>query len=212
MMKLRNILACVLIGLPLLAIGQSRSLPILEINPDARATAMGGNQYGEASTMLIYANPTTLLYENMNWEVSAATQIYPKADEDIGRLMFYGVSAGKRFGNHGVHVGFRYLGGYDIPADEGKEHLEPMLSCYRFAAYQASWDFRHQCAQQPERCLRFREWCYGCRACRYHEIVGRGQDQSLFRIVRYPFEEITYKSPAVAKACMRKHCDPCIAR
>ena len=124
MMKLRNILASVLIGLPLLAIGQSRSLPILEINPDARATAMGGNQYGEASTMLIYANPTTLLYENMNWEVSAATQIYPKADEDIGRLMFYGVSAGKRFGNHGVHVGFRYLGGYDIPADEGK-NLKP---------------------------------------------------------------------------------------
>lgn len=124
MMKLRNILASALVGLPLLALGQSRSLPILEINPDARATAMGGNQYGEASTMSIYANPTTLLYENMNWEVSAATQIYPKADEDIGRLMFYGVSAGKRFGNHGVLVGFRYLGGYDIPADEGKS-LKP---------------------------------------------------------------------------------------
>ena len=31
---------------------------------------------------------------------------------------------GKRFGNHGVHVGFRYLGGYDIPADEGK-NLKP---------------------------------------------------------------------------------------
>lgn len=124
MMKLKNILAGVLLALPLLVNGQSRSLPILEINPDARATAMGGNQYGEASTMLTYANPTTLLYEQMNWEVSAATQIYPKTDDDTGRLMFYGISAGRRFGNHGVQVGFRYLGGYDIPVDGGK-NLKP---------------------------------------------------------------------------------------
>lgn len=123
-MKLRNILAGVLLGLPLIANGQSRSLPILEINPDARATAMGGNQYGEASTMSIYANPTTLLYGEMNWEVSAATQIYPEAEDNVGRLMFYGVSAGKRFGNHGVLVGFRYLGGYDIPVEGGK-NLKP---------------------------------------------------------------------------------------
>ena len=123
-MKLRNILAGVLLGLPLIANGQSRSLPILEINPDARATAMGGNQYGEASTMSIYANPTTLLYGEMNWEVSAATQIYPEAEDNVGRLMFYGVSAGKRFGNHGVLVGFRYLGGYDIPV-EGDKNLKP---------------------------------------------------------------------------------------
>ena len=113
-MKMKTILVGILLAVPLLANGQSsRSLPILEINPDARTAAMGGNQYGEAATMGLYANPTTLLYKDKKWAVSAATQIFPSADDDIGRLMFYGVSAGRRFGNHGVQVGFRYLGGYN---------------------------------------------------------------------------------------------------
>lgn len=124
-MKMKTILMGILLAVPLLANGQSsRSLPILEINPDARTAAMGGNQYGEAATMGLYANPTTLLYKDKKWAVSAATQIFPSADDYIGRLMFYGVSAGRRFGNHGVQVGFRYLGGYNIPLDNNQE-LKP---------------------------------------------------------------------------------------
>lgn len=123
-MKLKHILIAALLAAPLMANGQSRSLPILEIYPDARAAGMGGNQYGESKTMLTYTNPTSLLYEKAKWNVSATTQIYPKSEDDVGRLMFYGASVSRRFGVHGIHAGFRYLGGYDIPVDEGK-NLKP---------------------------------------------------------------------------------------
>lgn len=124
-MKLKPIfLTAALLAAPLLAFGQSRALPILEINPDTRATGMGGNQYGEAATLLTYANPTSLLYGEAKWNASFTTQMYPKAEGDIGRLMFYGASVSRRFGNHGVHAGFRYLGGYDIPTGAG-ESLKP---------------------------------------------------------------------------------------
>lgn len=123
-MKIRNIIiSMALLTAPIFVFGQSRAVPMLEINPDARATAMGGNQYGEAQTMMIYSNPTSILYNEDVWNFSASTQIYPSADE-VGRLMFYGASASRRFGIHGVHIGFRYLGGYSIPMDGGK-NLKP---------------------------------------------------------------------------------------
>ena len=47
-MKIRNIIiSMALLTAPMFVFGQSRAVPMLEINPDARATAMGGNQYGE---------------------------------------------------------------------------------------------------------------------------------------------------------------------
>lgn len=123
-MKLKNIvLWAALSAVPALTYGQSRAVPMLEVNPDARTAGMGGNQYGEAGSMLIYSNPTTLLYGEEVWNVSAATQIYPSEDE-IGRLMYYGASLSRRFGRHGVHAGFRYLGGYSIPLDKGQD-LKP---------------------------------------------------------------------------------------
>ena len=103
-MKIRNIIiSMALLTAPMFVFGQSRAVPMLEINPDARATAMGGNQYGEAQTMMIYSNPTSILYNEDVWNFSASTQIYPSADE-VGRLMFYGASASRRFGIHGVHA------------------------------------------------------------------------------------------------------------
>ena len=60
-MKIRNIIiSMILLTAPISVFGQSRAVPMLEINPDARATAMGGNQYGEAQTMMIYSNPTAI--------------------------------------------------------------------------------------------------------------------------------------------------------
>lgn len=123
-MKLKHIFIAALLAAPLIANGQSRSLPILEIYPDARAAGMGGNQYGESATLLTYTNPTSLHYGEDAWNVSATTQVNPKAEGDIGRLMFYGASVSRRLGMHGIHAGFRYLGGYDIPVDEGK-NLKP---------------------------------------------------------------------------------------
>ena len=123
-MKLKNIaLWAVLSAAPVLAYGQSRAVPMLEVNPDARTAGMGGNQYGETGSMLIYSNPTSLLYGEEVWNASAATQIYP-SDDETGRLMYYGASLSRRFGKHAVHAGFRYLGGYTIPLDKGK-NLKP---------------------------------------------------------------------------------------
>lgn len=123
-MKFRNTtLLMVLFAAPAFAFGQSRSVPMLEVNPDARSAAMGGNQYGEARSMLIYSNPTSILYSDKALNVSAATQIYPDAD-DAGRLMYYGAAASYRVGIHGVQAGFRYLGGYSIPMENGK-NLKP---------------------------------------------------------------------------------------
>lgn len=123
-MKIRNIIILMaLLTTTTFVFGQSRSLPILEVNPDARATAMGGNQYGEAQSMLIYSNPTSILYSEKAFNASVATQIYPDT-EDAGRLMYYGAAAAYRFGIHGVQAGFRYQGGYSIPMDNGKE-LKP---------------------------------------------------------------------------------------
>lgn len=124
-MKIINIiLSTAFLAASTTVFAQSRAVPMLEVNPDARAAAMGGNQYGEAQTMLTYANPTSILYDEKEWNVSAATQIYPSADDDVGRLMYYGASASRRFGIHGINVGFRYLGGYSVPMDNGKD-LKP---------------------------------------------------------------------------------------
>ena len=115
---IRHILGgALLCAAPLAGMAQGHSMALLEVNSDARSAAMGGNAYGEAATMGLYANPTTLLYGEEATTVSAATQIYP--DTDAGQLMYYVVTAGRRFGQHGVSLGFRYQGGYSFPMDEG---------------------------------------------------------------------------------------------
>lgn len=121
-MKCKNILALLLLAAPAIAFGQSRALPMLEINPEARAAAMGGNQYGEARNMMIYSNSSSILYSEKSWNVSAASLIYPSSD--AGRLKYYGFSASHRFGRHGLNIGIRYQGGYSISLDNG-EKLKP---------------------------------------------------------------------------------------
>lgn len=121
-MKLRNIvLSLILLGSSVSLIAQnSRALPILEINPSARAVGMGGNQLGEAKDMFIYSNPTSFLYGEPVWHVSGSTQIY-KSLEDAGRQMFYAAAASVRLGRHGINAGLRYLGGLSIAPDTGKD-------------------------------------------------------------------------------------------
>lgn len=101
------------------ASAQSRALPVLEINPDARNAAMGGNQYGNSETMLTYSNPTSILYSEKKWNASLGGQLFPKQDE-VGRLKYVGASVSTRFGIHGLNVGYRRLGGYEVPIDDDK--------------------------------------------------------------------------------------------
>ncbi len=112
-------MAAVFFALPLAASSQSRSLSLAEVNPDARMSAMGGNWYGEASTMQIYANPSSILYSEAGTDISASTLIYPSAGDGIGRNMYYAASASKRFGINGLHIGFRYQGGLELPVEGG---------------------------------------------------------------------------------------------
>lgn len=122
-MKLKNILAIsALVMSQALASAQVNTL--LGISPDAATAGMSGNQYGEARGMFIYSNPTSLLYGEKDWAVSAATVIMPKAEDLDSRDMMYGAAVSRRFGNHGVHVGFRYLGGLSIPVD-GEGNVKP---------------------------------------------------------------------------------------
>lgn len=122
MTNIKNILSVIAAtALCMAASAQNRALPILEFNPDSRMAGMGGNQYGEANGMLIFSNPTSLLYGEKDWNVSAATGIFPKQDDIDDRNMFYGASISRRFGNHGIHAGFRYLGGISVPVDDGKD-------------------------------------------------------------------------------------------
>lgn len=128
-MKTRHILATVITALstiPLASFGQSsRAVPLLEINPDARSAAMGGNQYGESRVMQLYSNATSLLYDPHLWSASFATQLYQKPeDSHIGRQKYYAVMAARRLDKHAVQIGFRYLGGLDIPMTDNSS-LKP---------------------------------------------------------------------------------------
>lgn len=98
---------------------QSRALPILEVSPDARNAAMGGNQYGNSESLLTYSNPTAILYNEEKWNYSTAFHFYPK-DDEVGRLKYIGASLSSRFGIHGLNIGYRSLGGYKIPIDDDK--------------------------------------------------------------------------------------------
>lgn len=118
------ILAISLSVLPMLGYSQSRSLPFLEVSPDARGAGMGGNQYGEGRTHFIYSNPSSFLYGEKRLNVSASTMILPKLEE-VGRNMYYAGSAAFKFADrHGVYAGFRYMGGLRFEI-EGSKAIEP---------------------------------------------------------------------------------------
>lgn len=113
-MKTRNLLLALALMSVGTAYGQSRALPILEVNTNVRNTAMGGNYYGEANNMLIYSNPTSLLYGEKKLNVSTTARFFQgeKVSGATGNNILFGASAAYKLGErHGVYVGYRYFGG-----------------------------------------------------------------------------------------------------
>lgn len=126
------IAAALLFGLD--AHAQTRPLPILEINPDARTAAMGNVTLGEAGSNYLYVNPASFLYGSQWLTVSANGELYPKSG-DAGRLLYGNASAGIRFADrHAVYVGYRYLGGLSIKREDrfgvSKKAIKPMDMTY----------------------------------------------------------------------------------
>lgn len=95
---------------------EGRSLPILEVNPDARSSAMGNISLMSTDRNYLYVNPSSILYSQNRYTVSANSIFYPKQEGTSGQLWYGNVSGGWRFANrHAVFVGYRYLGGLSIP-------------------------------------------------------------------------------------------------
>lgn len=92
---------------------ESRSLPFLEINTDARTAGMGDANMGETKGMFLYTNPSAFFNTENNLYTSYTFGMYPKLEE--GTNMLHAVSAGYKFlDKHAVMVGFRYFGGLEI--------------------------------------------------------------------------------------------------
>lgn len=101
--------ACALLG------QESRSLPFLELTPDARSAAMGGTLIGESKGMYLYSNPTSLLTDNSKVYASYTFGLLPKTDGM--HQSYHAASAGYKFlKKHAVMVGLRYLGGLSVPS------------------------------------------------------------------------------------------------
>lgn len=124
MKKIYNVFAivllCIAFGSAQVAKAQSRALPILETQTDARSAAMGGVSLMSTDRSYLYVNPTSLLYGDKKMTISASGLLFNSPDlkeiESIeGNEMFTGVSLGYRFlDRHVVYAGFRYQGGLKI--------------------------------------------------------------------------------------------------
>lgn len=113
---------------------QTRPLPILEVNPDARTAAMGNVTLGEAQAHYLYTNPLSFLYHDGWLSVSAGGEMYPKSG-DAGRLLYGNVGVGIKFARrHAIYAGYRYLGGLAIKQQgrfgETKKTIRPMDMTY----------------------------------------------------------------------------------
>lgn len=87
----------------------SRPLPLLEINPDVRTSAMGDAYMGESKGMYIYTNPTSMLFRETTFYTDYTYLHYPTIEDS--RQRFHAASLGFRYRNHGLMAGFRYWGG-----------------------------------------------------------------------------------------------------
>lgn len=134
---------CLLLGallgltaLPLAAqkVKQVRTLPLLELSTDARSAALGGSHYGEASSSLLYTNPTSFLYSPSQLQASASARLMGRLEGADGSLQLYQATAGLRLGErHGLFAGFRYLGGLQYEAVNGLEQSKGTLSPYNYS-------------------------------------------------------------------------------
>lgn len=110
---MKKIIILIFITCGINVFAQSGNLAFLKLNSDARNTGMGNVVMGEANGMYLYSNPTSFLNDKKNIYASYTLGMLPKVKDD--RLMFHSVSAGYKKGKNALLVGFRYLGGLQIP-------------------------------------------------------------------------------------------------
>ena len=111
----RAFIVGVLVISPTLLVAQNRSLPILEVNPDARSMAMGNVSLMSTNRNYLYVNPSSIFYNGERYSASVNGTIFPKNDDVSGRLLYGNASAAWRFADrHAAFIGYRYLGGEKI--------------------------------------------------------------------------------------------------
>lgn len=112
---MRTFVVALIILSPALLLAQSRSLPILEENPDARSMAMGNVSLMSTDRNYLYVNPSSIFYNYNRYNVSVNGTFFPKKDDVSGRLLYGNASAAFRFAdNHAAFIGYRYMGGETI--------------------------------------------------------------------------------------------------
>ena len=93
----------------------SRTLEVLQTNPDVRTTALGETMGARQDRMSLFVSPLALIPQEGNFGIEASTQIYPKVEEITGRTMQYNVIGGFKFlDRHAISVGFRYQNAPEI--------------------------------------------------------------------------------------------------
>ena len=113
MKKITIALLVLAMGSTMKTAAQSRIIPVLEDNPNARTEAMGSTLLGNTSQMHIYTNPAAFTYGDKQFSIDASITGQPKTDE--GRLMQYNLATGYQFKNHSaLMAGVRYMGGLTI--------------------------------------------------------------------------------------------------
>ena len=89
----------------------SRTLEVLQTNPDVRTTALGETMGARQDRMSLFVSPLALIPNDGNFGIEASTQIYPTVDGLDGRSMQYNVVGGFKFlDRHVLSIGFRYQG------------------------------------------------------------------------------------------------------
>lgn len=100
---------------PALLLSQSRSLPLLEENPDARSIAMGDVSLMSTDRNFLYVNPSSIFYSASKYSASINGTFFPKNDDVSGSLLYGNASAAFRLADrHAAFIGYRYLGGQTI--------------------------------------------------------------------------------------------------
>ncbi|SPY34957.1 Uncharacterised protein [Porphyromonas cangingivalis] len=110
------------------SLAQTRLLPILESPVDARAAAMGGVALMNTDRSYLYINPTSIVYQDTKFTVSANGVLFPKYGAADGRLKKATISVGQKFfDRHAFYAGFRYQGGLSHKVSTGQfDNQDPL--------------------------------------------------------------------------------------
>lgn len=130
---LMTVLAISIVGSSTLLAQNSRTLPILESNPDVRTAAIGNVSLGEIDRMYLYTNPGAFLFKGDRLSVDTSIELYDiKSEGTSGTLRQLNASIAYQLsGRHAVFGGVRHLGGLSIPdvgenLTEGKKVTTPV--------------------------------------------------------------------------------------